>query len=434
VDTDLSAIERVGRHERVDRKGRGALACLGLAVLALTLALCAAGSAQETIEVPGVALDASSRRGIEGVVLFVVGTDISAASDENGAFVLRGLGPGRWVLRARHVAYGEHEHELVVAPGADVRIEVRMAQEAIELEEVLVETESSRIQAERARGSSRNVVERPQIERALGVSRHLGDLIRQTVPGIRMRQANNLVGTDVCLEFRSATDISLLERQACNHPLLLLDGVPVSNPNFAYGTIGLNTIQRIRVMPPGEAGARYGTGSLYGVLLIETRDPRPDVGELRSGAFSGGRATFDWSLEPSGHNGWRTAGAAFLGNAVGLAAGLAVGSNCIGIDERDQIVTKCGGFANVGAGVAAFAIPAVTSAIGARLGGGTDGSVGRLGPALIGATMALLPGYVYSLSTVGRGSDTANAAGAVLLLVGTPLAVTVADKLFRNSR
>jgi hypothetical protein len=48
--------------------------------------------------------------------------------------------------------------------------------------------------------------------------------------------------------------------------------------------------------------------------------------------------------------------------------------------------------------------------------------------------MSLLPGYVYSLSTVGRGSDTANVAGAVLLLVGTPLAVTVADKLFRNTR
>ena len=48
--------------------------------------------------------------------------------------------------------------------------------------------------------------------------------------------------------------------------------------------------------------------------------------------------------------------------------------------------------------------------------------------------MALLPGYVYSLSSVGRGSDAANVVGAVLLLVGTPLAVTLSDKLFRDLR
>ena len=415
-------------HRVVVRRG------VHLAV-ALSCGATASIRAQTQVDVPGVVIDAGSRRGLEGVVLRIDGTDVSAASDADGAFVLRGLTFGTWTLRVRHIAYGEHEHPLTLGEGMSFSLEIRLDPEAIELDPVLVEAPTTRAQAERARGSSRNVVERPQIEAALGVSRHLGDLIRQTIPGVRLRQSNNLVGTDVCIEFRSASDISLLETRGCNHPLLLLDGVQVSDPNFAYGTIGLNTIQRIEVLPPGEAGARYGTGSLYGVILVETRDPRArDPTGARVATARRGFDTFDWTLEPRGHNGLRAAGGALLGNAVGLAAGVAIGSVCFRVDELDQIVTECGSMGNVGAVIAAFTLPAAASALGGRLGGRTEGSIGRLWPAMVGAGMALLPGYVYSMSTVGRGSDTANAAGAALLILGTPLAVMVADRLFRTAR
>lgn len=409
---------------------------LGAAFALLAIATPTSVMGQE-VEIPGRVLDASTGAGIEGVALVIAGTDVTAVSRADGTFVLRGLPPGSWTLRAVRLGYGEHTYDFAFDGSLDVGLEVRMSQEAIALDEILVETDTPEQRTERARGSSRNVVERPQIEAALGISRHLGDLIRQTVPGIKLRQSNNTAGADICLEFRGAADISLMERAPCNHPMLLIDGVPVANPNYAYGTIGLNTIQRIRVISPGEAGARYGSGSLYGVLLVETRDPRPgadDLGIGGPGERFGGPATFDWSQEPRGHAGLRTAGVALLGNTVGLAAGLAIGRECFFVDEYETIQTTCGTVGNSGAVLAAVALPAIGSAIGARLGGGTDGSVGRLGPALLGASMALLPGYVYSISTVGRGSDVANAAGAVILLVGTPLAVTLADRLFRKPR
>ena len=322
-------------------------------------------------------------------------------------------------------------------PGQTVEIQVRLATEAIELEALVVEAETTRTRAERAQGSSLHVVDRRQIERALGTSKHLGDLIRQTIPGIRLRQTNNLAGTDVCLEFRAAATISLLATRPCSHPMVLLDGVPVSDPNFLYGTVGLSNIERIQVIPPGEAGARYGTGSLYGVILIDTRPPgsqRPAEERPVAAYPLRGRAAFDWSQDPAGHPLPRAAAGAILGNTLGLAAGAALGQRCVGVDDKDQIVTSCSAAGTAAAILGALALPAVGGALGVRLGGGTERSVGRLLPALLGAGMMIFPGYAFSMSTVGGGSQAANAVGNALLVAGAPLVLTLTDRLFRSLR
>jgi hypothetical protein len=412
-----------------------------LPAVLVALAVCwspAPAGAQQRADVPGSVVDVATGQGIRDVVLRVEGTDASAATDAEGRFVLRGIPEGQWTLRVDHLAYGSHRHEISVDAGQLVELQIRLAAEAIELEPIVVETQTARQRTERAQGSSLNVVERPQIERALGTSRHMGDLIRQTVPGIRLRQSNNLAGTDVCLEFRGAATISLVKRSACAHPMVLLDGVPVSDPNYLYGTVGLSNIERIQVIPPGEAGARYGTGSLYGVILIETRPPgrsgdagnRPVVplGLQRE------RMTFDWSQEPAGHPLARAILGATVGNTLGLLAGLAVGRHCIGVDDKNQIVTSCGGATDALAILGAIALPALGGAVGVRLGGATEGSVGKLLPAMVGAGMMLFPGYAFSMSTVGGGSAAANAIGNTLLVVGPPLVLSVADRLFRNTR
>ena len=411
----------------------------GALVTAFVLSsLPAPATAQQTMDIPGSVVDVTTGVGVADVVLRVEGTDVSAATDESGRFVLRGVPPGRWTLRVDHIAYGTHRREFSADSGLVVELQVRLTPEAIEIEPLVVETQTARQRAERAQGSSLNVVERPQIEAALGTSKHMGDLIRQTVPGIRLRQTNNLAGTDICLEFRGAATISLVKRSACAHPMVLLDGVPVSDPNYLYGAVGLSNIQRIQVIPPGEAGARYGTGSLYGVILIETRPPggqrSADDRAMVPLGLERSKVTYDWSSEPRGHRSTRTFIGAAVGNGLGLLAGLNVGRQCIGVDDKDQIVASCSGAGDAAAILAAMALPALGGALGARLGGATEGSVGRLLPAVLGASMMLFPGYAFSMSTVGGGSQTANAIGNTLLVLGPPLVLTVADRLFRKSR
>ena len=71
----------------------------------------------------------------------------------------------------------------------------------------------------------------------------------------------------------------------CEHPKVYLDGVPVSSPDQLYGMLSLHTIEQLEVIPPGEAGARFGTGSLYGVILITTQRPRCTPSRRRSRAY-----------------------------------------------------------------------------------------------------------------------------------------------------
>lgn len=192
------------------------------------------------------------------------------------------------------------------------------------------------------------------------------------------------------------------------------------------------------MVPPSEAGARYGTGALYGVILIETARPgREGPGgapALPMLPLRRGSSTYDWSTEVADQPGLRTFLASALGSAVGLGLGVAAAGRCIAIDEKDQVVSECGTGGNALAVGTAFALPALGGAVGARWAGSTEASRGRLLPALLGAGLALFPGYAFSLSTVGSGSEASNIAGALFLVVGTPALVTVADGLFRNRR
>lgn len=195
----------------------------------------------------------------------------------------------------------------------------------------------------------------------------------------------------------------------------------------------------LEVTPPGRAPHTYamdvepGGYAVVELTVAALGDPasRAGGGLRRHPAGS----SFDWSQDPAGHSFGRTFVGAAAGNALGLAAGLAVGRKCVFVEERtEEIDFSCGNAGVAGAGLAAVALPALGGALGARFAGGTDRSRGRLVPAVVAGAMGVLPGYIFSLSTVGGGVETMNAVGVGFLLVGAPLITTAADRLFRTLR
>lgn len=391
-------------------------------------------SAQSNAVVSGRVIDLETGEPIGAVLLTIQGLETSTTTNQDGRFSLDSVPEGIHVLVLDHLVYGTHRHFLNLAAGEPLQVEIRLTPEAIELEPLLVQTRTSRQAAARASGASVHVVNRDQIERAMGTSRHLGDLIAQTVPGMRITAANSLTGR-VCLEFRAAATLSLIG-PGCRSPQVFLDGVPMMNPDALYELISLPTIERLEVIPPGEAGARYGTGSLYGVLLIETRTPGIPRGDSPTfvRVVQKGSRTFDWSQDAFGHHSIRSAAGAVLGNAVGLAAGLAVASRCFSQTRTDEFVTTCGSVGVFGSALLALALPTLGSSLGARWGGTTDTSRGDLMPMLLGTGLVVFPGYVFSLSRGGEEGNNVDHVGTALLVIGVPAMATLGDYLFRKLR
>jgi len=217
--------------------------------------------------------------------------------------------------------------------------------------------------------------------------------------------------------------------------MLILDGVRMFDPPGLYGTIDPASIERIEVIPPAEAGLLYGSESAFGVITIETKlwfskEEREAIPpHLRGGVHN-------WSLEVQPHPTRRAFLSAMAANAVGVAAGLALANRCVEFDELDRNVfaSRCDRWETAGSWGAAIVLPLVGSALGARLGGGTAASQGRLLPAIAAGSVVLLPGYAMMSSAGERRSSATFRVGEVFVLLGIPAAVTIADRMFRRFR
>ncbi|NNM33614.1 MAG: TonB-dependent receptor plug domain-containing protein, partial [Gemmatimonadetes bacterium] len=294
----------------------------------------------------------------------------------------------------------------------------------------------------RALGYQQNRISREELAAFEGTTMDLGDILTYRIPGIRIKRDNVLMGLPYCIEFRGASGGSILRGRGttdpgCNSPEVYLDGVLVSNPSSLYPSIPVETVESIEVIPPSEAGSRFGTGALWGAIVIESRRPgRPWSSNSQEEAPAAAARRFDWDLEPGNHPGGRVFLSALAANAAGVALGLALSNECIRFRNPgfDSIVSDCSGEGTMLAAAAGVAIPAVSAAAAARWAGDTDLSRGRFMAATIGAAVALIPGYAFLISSRRDGSGAVEAMGSVMLLIGAPFAVSVADRLFRSFR
>jgi hypothetical protein len=211
-----------------------------------------------------------------------------------------------------------------------------------------------------------------------------------------------------------------------------LDGVPITNPTTLYATLDPRMIESMEVIPAAEAGVRFGSGALYGALLIETIRP----GAARREAVVNRTPNFDWSTETESHRTGRVFVSSLLGNVGGAGLGLLAARQCLRLREpsNDSVITDCEALPTASAAVAAILLPALGGSIASGFAGRTDLSEGRLLPAAVGASMVLVPGYALVLSSRRNDSPGLQLVGYALIGVGAPLVATAADYLFRRLR
>lgn len=391
---------------------------LSLLVLCLTLGA-AAASAQQRVVVMGRLLDADEAVAINGAVVELVDLGLRTVTDELGMFHLSGVVPGSHELRVGHIAYGVHSESVDVPDGTDLAIELKLSQQALELEQIDVEVLRP---AQGARARS-NLITRPQIEAVQGRARHVGDLVRSYIPGAAVSEQR---GGYLCLEFRGARQS---RTSGCNFPLVVLDGLPVPSPARFLRDLRLEDLERIEFVPASEGGARYGMEATYGVLVIETR--RAGLVQLSPTVEVPRYPNYPWAAEAGGH----PTGRAFAGAAVGALVGTGLGLAAIGcFPGASRSGAGCVEGAGVGSGLGAVALPLLGSALGARFLGATGGSSGRLVPNLVMTALPGLLGYAVYVEGVKSGFDGELWLGGSLVVVGMPLVSTLADHLFRRQR
>ncbi len=386
-------------------------------------------------DIRGRVIDRETGEAVQDATVALVGPDTAflVVTDPRGLFDFDQVRGGDYQVRVNHLAYGEHVESVTVEVDAVVALRVLISQQAIELDPLLVEAMSARERDARSRGSMIQEVTREEIERAARTSHHIGDILRQTIPGLRVYDSPSAPGARICVEFRGRRSVRFAN--GCQGVVLLLDGVRMYDPAAIYSTVQASSIQRIEVIPPVEAGLLYGSDSAFGVILIETKvwadDNEPDrvPSHLRGGVY-------DWTLEVEKHSWKKVFLYSFVGNALGLAAGMAVADQCVQFDElaTDLFASRCNNLSTAGTWAAAISFPLAGAALGARFAGGTPISRGRFFPAMVSGAVALLPGYALVAASQRNAGSASFRAGQIFAVVGIPMAVTIADRLFRKFR
>ena len=379
--------------------------------------------AQTSGTVTGRVVDALTGDALAGVEVVAEGLPGGVVTDDEGRFTLEA--PANRPITLRFHLDGHQELRLEVTPG---RGPEQVALEALvfELAPVEVEVNPSRIDRRRASGSSARIISRLQIVLSIGSSLDLGDVLRRHVPSLRVRETHvallNPLGREVCLEFRGAASRSGASAGGCRSPLIVVDGVRMGSETTVLQSLPLDDIAEVEVLPPGDAGTRFGPGAADGAIVIST---------LR-GAMGSGNGGFNWQLDPEGHPTWKVFAGSTLGYAAGFAAGLSFGRRCLSQSNNHQIESSCDTGGTAGSVAAMVLLPSLGAAIGARLTGTTALSRGRFFPSVVGAAATIGPAYLFT--TLGGSAEGMEILGTALLAVGVPVTVTVVDKLFRGLR
>ncbi|KAA3663318.1 MAG: TonB-dependent receptor [Calditrichaeota bacterium] len=208
--------------------------------------------AQTTGKIKGKILDDKTGEALPGANVIIDGTNRGAAADLNGEFIILSLAPGRYDLKVQMIGYSPARMEnITVSVNRTANIEIRLLEQAIEGEEVVVT-------------ASRVVIKKDQTSSIRNVSADEMELLPvNDVGGVIRMQAGVVNG-----HFRGGR---------LNEVSYLVDGIQVDETfDGNYRTVDLEAeaIQDLEVIT-GSFNAEYGR-AMSGVVNAVTKNGSAD--------------------------------------------------------------------------------------------------------------------------------------------------------------
>ncbi|MBD0400211.1 SusC/RagA family TonB-linked outer membrane protein [Flammeovirga sp. EKP202] len=249
---------------------RTILCCL-LSVLSISISL-----AQERVVTGTITSEGDP---LPGVTVVVKGTRRGAVSDVNGNYKIA-LQPNDKVLMYNFIGLKSQEVEV----GNQSKIDVVMESDTEQLDEVIV-TANAIEREKRTLGYAVTSVKGEEVERVK--STNFLNSLSGKVPGVQISQASSNPGGSTRIVIRGTNSLS-----GGNQPLMVVDGVPVSNANVSTGSgiqgafdagngageINPADIASVTVLKGASAAALYGSRAANGAIIITTKRGKASEG------------------------------------------------------------------------------------------------------------------------------------------------------------
>lgn len=232
-------------------------------LLALATFLAPPAAAQQTGQVTGVVTDSATAQPIGSALISIVGTRLSALSDDAGRFTILNVPVGAVTIEARRIGYQPgFARNVTIQAGQATNVTVRMQAAALSLQAIV----------------STGVVDPTSGTRVpFTVGRvEAGDLpvpATNALESIQGRMAGVTIvpsgqpGSGTNIQLRSPTSIT-----KGNTPLIVVDGV-IQSSSFGASSADLDAldIESIEVVKGAAAASLYGSRAQAGVIQIRTR-------------------------------------------------------------------------------------------------------------------------------------------------------------------
>lgn len=206
------------------------------------------------IEVTGVVIDVSTEEPLIGATVQVKNSNIAAATDIEGEFLLKGVAKDATIV-ASYVGYKTQEIKL----NGHTVLEIRMVEDQQLLQEVVVvgygTMDRKEVTSTVAHISSDDFLTSSSLDPTM--------MIQGKVPGVSI--TNTGVGdpnNQASIQIRGVSS-----RSAGLGPLIVIDGVPGGN----LTNLNPNDIASFDILKDSAAAAIYGTRGSNGVIVVTTK-------------------------------------------------------------------------------------------------------------------------------------------------------------------
>jgi len=220
----------------------------------------------QTGNINGKVVD-EKNQAMPGVSISIAGTTQGASTDQNGKFIITNVNPGKYELATQFLGYVNGRQSVTVSGAGETTINFALQPVFKDLNEVVVVGYGT-VKKGDLTGSIATVTSKDFNQGAVTTPEQL---IQGKVAGVSIISNSGAPGAGSTIRIRGGASIS-----GSNDPLIVLDGVPLSNNSIAGAAnpldmINPNDIESFSILKDASSSAIYGNRASNGVILVTTK-------------------------------------------------------------------------------------------------------------------------------------------------------------------